>query len=51
MLCDFDCSIVGDHEDGDDKLSLPDNFRLIIYMGEISQGEKSKNFMSYYLYF
>ena len=32
VLCDFDCSIVGGHEDDDDKLSLPDRFRLIIYM-------------------
>ena len=32
MLCDFDCSIVGGHEDDDDELSLPDSSRLIIYI-------------------
>ena len=32
VLCDFDCSIVGGHDDDDDKLSLHDSFRLIIYI-------------------
>ena len=30
VLCDFDCSIVGGHDDDDDKLSLHDSFRLIL---------------------
>ena len=32
VLSDFDCSIVGGHEDDDDELSLPDSSRLIIYI-------------------